>query len=196
MFYGINFMHETKPLLESTKLGLFKFFTVDSNMLAGIISCLFIIQEIKLLKGKVKNIPSILYKLKLAGTTAVSITFIITFGYLRFIAEGGIKSLLMNSNLFYHLITPVLCIITFIFFEKTEKLKLKDTIYGLIPTVLYSIFYTTNVCIHMSNFKVSPKYDWYYFAQQGVFNTIITSLIILITTYIVSILLWKLNKEK
>lgn len=195
MFNGINFMHETKPLLASTKLEMFKFFTVDSNLLMGIISIAFIIQEINYLKGKIKIISENLYRLKLSATTAVTLTFVVTFGYLSFIAEGGIKVLLMNSNLFYHLIVPVLSMITFMFFEKTNRLNFKDTLFGLIPTLVYGSFYTTNILIHAENLKVSPKYDWYYFVQNGICTTVIVIPILFIITYIISLILWKVNKE-
>ena len=43
MFTGIKIM-EGEPILETTKLGMFKFFTVDSNLLMGIVSLIFVIK--------------------------------------------------------------------------------------------------------------------------------------------------------
>ena len=48
MFTGFRFM-PGEIILESNKLGMFKFFTVDSNLFMGIISLLFAIFEIRLL---------------------------------------------------------------------------------------------------------------------------------------------------
>ena len=195
MFSGFRFMHGSEPILESSKIGMFKFFTVDSNLFMGIVALLFAIQEIKILNGKINNISKRMYVLKLMATTGVGLTFFIVFGYLAQIAEGGILSMIMNSNLFFHLIIPVLSMVTFILFEKTDKLSFKYSFYGLIPTVIYALYYLINVLVHMENFKVSPVYDWYWFVQNGVWTAVIVMPIILIITYIISLLLWILNKK-
>lgn len=191
MFTGIKITHGVEPILETTKLGVFKFFTVDSNILMGVMSLLFVILQIKN-----KEITKNMYKLKLMATTAVTLTFIVVFTYLGPISEYGIKSLLQNSNIFFHLVIPVLSIICFIIFEKTDKLSIKDTLYGIIPTIIYALIYSVNVIIHIENHKVSPIYDWYWFAQNGIPATIIIALIILIISYIISLILWKLNKRR
>ena len=52
MFTGFKFMYGYEPILETTKIGMLKFFTVQSNLLMGIVSLLFAIKEVKLLKEK------------------------------------------------------------------------------------------------------------------------------------------------
>ena len=194
MFTGFRFMHGSEPILETTKFGVFKFFTVDSNVFMGIVSLAFIIEETKLLKGKIKDISKTMYIFKLMSTTAVTITFLTVFLYLGPISDGGIISMLQNSNLFFHFIIPVLSIITFILFEKTDKLELKNSLYGIIPTLLYASYYVTNILIHMENGKVSPIYDWYWFVQNGVWAAFIVAPFMLLIAYITSLLLWKINK--
>ena len=194
MFTGFRFMHGSEPILETTKFGVFKFFTVDSNVFMGIVSLAFIIEETKLLKGKIKDISKTMYIFKLMSTTAVTITFLTVFLYLGPISDGGIISMLQNSNLFFHFIIPVLSIITFILFEKTDKLELKNSLYGIIPTLLYASYYVTNILIHMENGKVSPIYDWYWFVQNGVWTAFIVAPFMLLIAYITSLLLWKINK--
>ncbi len=194
MITGFKFMTGVEPVLESTKIGVFKFFTVDSNLFAGIISFIFILNEISIIKGEKKEISDKLYILKLMATTAVSLTFIVVFVYLGNIAENGLISLLLNSNLFFHLIIPLLNIIDFIFFIKKENITYKYAFYGLIPTLLYAVFYTTNVIIHIENGRVSPKYDWYWFVQNGLWTIVIVAPMILLITYIISVILLLLNK--
>ena len=196
MFTGFTFMKEYDLGLESTKLGMLKFFTVQSNILMGVVALIFAYKEYQILKGKNKVLRRRDYAMKLASTTAVALTFIVVFTYLGPITEYGIMSMISNSNLFYHLIIPVLSIITFIFFEKNNKLLFKDIIIGILPSLMYSLFYTTNVLIHMENGKVSTTYDWYWFVQNGVWTTIIVAPIILLITYLISLALWKLNKKK
>ncbi len=195
MFNGIKFMKGTDLVLSESSLGMYRFYTVDSNLLMAIISLIFITYELRLLKGNIKNIPKWIYLLKLIGTVGVTLTFTIVFTYLSSIVDGGIYTLIMNSNLFFHLITPILSIITFIFFENTNKLTLKDSLIGTSSMVLYSIFYLVNVLIHMQNGKVSPDYDWYWFVQNGVWTAIIVVPLIFLITYLISFILWKLNKK-
>ena len=99
MFTGFKFM-EAEPLLESTKIGMLRFFTVDSNLLMGIIALIFAFNQIKILKGKKEEISTKLIVFKMASTVAVGVTFVTVFGYLGPISKGGIPSLLKNSNLF------------------------------------------------------------------------------------------------
>lgn len=196
MFTGFRFMKGSEPVLETTKLGMFKFFTVDSNIFMGIMALLFALKELKVLKKEEKEIPRIYYVLKLMATTGVGLTFLVVFAYLGPISKGGLPVLLRNSNLFFHLLVPVFSIITFIFFEKTDKLTFKYSFYGLIPMLLYAVYYLINILVHMQNGKISPKYDWYWFVQQGVWTAFIVVPIIVLITYIISVVLWRINRKK
>ena len=193
MFTGFKFM-DGGSLLESTKLGMFRFYTVDSNLVMGIIALIFIIKEIELLTGKIDYIPSVMYILKLIGTVGVTLTFLVTFGYLAQIAKGGALAMIQNSNLFFHLLTPLFSIITFIFFEKTDKLKYKYTFLGVSSTLIYTVYYAINVLVHMENGKVSPLYDFYWFVQGGMWQIFVVIPLMLGITYGISTLLWKFNK--
>lgn len=195
MFLGIKISTGPEPVLEVNSLSMFKFFTVDSNFAMCLVAFIFLIYELKMLKGKIKEIPKIMYILKLMTTTAVTLTFLVVFLYLGPVKMHGIMPMIRNSNFFFHLLIPITSLITFCGFEKTNKLEFKDTIYGIIPTLIYSIYYLTNILIHMSNGKVSTKYDWYWFAQKGVISIIIILPIFLLFTYIISIIIYKLNKE-
>ena len=196
MFTGFKYMHGYEIILETTKLGMFKFFTVDSNIFMGIVALLFAVKELRLSNGNKNEITTIDYILKLMATSGVGLTFFVVFAYLGPISKEGIMSMLMNSNLFFHLIIPVLSIITFVFFERSDKLNLKESIWGIIPTFLYGIFYLINVLIHMENGKVDFKYDWYWFVQSGVWTAFIVMPIIIVISYLISLILWKLNKVK
>ena len=190
MFTGIKITHGSEPLLETKRIEMFKFFTVDSNIFMGIIALLFVVLQINN-----KKITKNMYRLTLMSTTSVGLTFLVVFTYLGPISQYGIISLLQNSNLFFHLIIPVLSIINFTIFERTNKLKIKDTLHGIIPTILYAIFYITNLLLHVENGKVSPIYDWYWFVQNGIKTAIIVAPLIILITYIISLILYKLNRR-
>ena len=194
MFTGIKFMHGVEPVLEVTKLGMFKFFTVDSNVFMAMVALAFAIEEYKIIKGTTKEISTKLYIFKLMSTTAVTLTFIVVFSYLGPFSKGGIPSMIRNSNLFFHLLTPVASIIGFTCFEKTNKITFKQTLYSLIPTFLYAFFYITNIIIHSENGKVSTRYDWYWFVQNGTWTILIVIPLFILVTHVISYALWKCNK--
>ena len=192
---GFKFMHGYEPSSELPKTQKFSYFTVQSNVFMAMVSLLFAIKEFQILKGTKKEIPSKYYILKMIATIAVALTFIVVFACFSFVTKGGILSLLKNSNLFFHLIIPVISIITYIFFEKTDNIKFKHTIYGLLPTILYEIYYIINIISNLKNGKVSPTYDWYYFLQNGVWTAIIVAPMMIGVTYVITLLIWISNRD-
>ena len=131
MFTDFKFMPGVETVIASSKVGRLRFFTIDSNLLMGITSLVFLIQQIKLLKGKIKEINKKYYILNLMSTTAVALTFMVVLVYLGQIAPNGLYSMYVNKNLFFHGLIPLTAIINFIFFNHTNKLKFRDTRYGL-----------------------------------------------------------------
>ena len=194
MFTGFKFM-ESKDLLQSSKLGMFKFFTVDSNIFMGIVALIFLIEEIKVLFHKKEDISYKLYILKLMATSAVALTFFTVFGYLGLIVDGGYFAMITNSNLFFHLIIPLLSMLNFILFESTDKLKFKYSLFGVVPTLIYTLFYTINVLVHIENGQVSPRYDWYWFVQGGLWQIVIVLPVMLAVSYLISALLLRFNRK-
>ena len=194
MFTGFRFM-PGEIILESNKLGMFKFFTVDSNLFMGVISLIFAIFEIRLLKGSINEIPKYMYILKLVATTGVTLTFIVVFAYLWPLV-GSLYLMILNSNLFFHLLVPIFSMITFVFFERNNKISFKYSFYGVIPIIMYGLYYLINVLIHMDNGIVSPIYDFYYFVQNGVWTSIIVVPVMFIISYIISLILWRFNRIK
>ena len=196
MFAGLYFMSGDKEYaLSSKNLSMFKYFTVDSNVLIGIASIIFVVEEYKVLRKKKTELSKKLYLFKLAATSAIALTFLVTFAYLVPVVGYGFKAMIMNSNLFFHLITPLLAIFTFSLFENTDKIGKKEVIVGIVPTACYAIYYLINIVTHMTNGKVSPEYDWYFFMQGGIWTAFIVVPLMLLITYLISLFLWKINKK-
>ena len=191
MFTGFTFMPAVKTL-EVSGLEMFKFYTVDSNILMAIASLIFVIYEIRLDKGSIKEIPTVIYNIKFLGVAAITLTFVVTLFFLA--PLYGFYAMYNNNNLFFHLIVPVLSIISFIFVEKYD-VKYKYAFIGVIPMALYSIFYTTNILTHLVDGKPTYQYDFYGFLFGNVWNTFITLPVIFIVTYLISVLLIFLNKK-
>lgn len=190
MLTGFRFMNGEK-ILSNSHLESFKYFTVDSNILMGTASLIFLI----FLKNKNNDIPKGVYILKYVATVAITLTFATTVFYLAPTSQYGFFSFFTNSNLFFHFIIPMLSIITFVFFENTNKISFKDTFFGLIPMSIYSIFYATNVLTHLENGKALPLYDWYGFLKNGANSTIFVIIVMIAITYLICVSLYYLNKK-
>lgn len=193
MFTGFQFMNKTEEL-SGTGLSAFKFYTVDSNILVGIISTILLIYEIRFITNK-KEIPNYVYILKLIGTVSVTLTFIITLFYLAPAFKNEFYLLYQNSNLFFHLIVPILSFISFIFLEY-KPLPFYTTFLGIITMPIYGMYYTLNILTHMDNHTINNELDWYGFVKGGFLSMIVAFLIILLLTYGISYSEWKLNQRK
>lgn len=161
MFLGIEFMGKSK-LLVSTNIGVFKYFTVDSNLFVGISSLIYLLSKNK--KSKIVSI------LKLSSTTSITITFLVTLLFLAPFNTYPFIEFYKNSNLFFHFLIPVCSIITFLFFDGCSKVLRKDLLWNLIPMLLYFIYYATNIIIHIENNVVSKDYDFYGFFKIGILS--------------------------
>ncbi len=193
MIIGFQFMGDIK-VLSSTNFKAFKYFTVDSNVFAGIISLIYLIFLVMEAKGRIKKFPEILHHLKLAATTGVTLTMMVTVFFLAPRTTTTYFDYFKNSNFFMHFLTPLLCIITFVFFEPVDFSFAKSTS-GIIPMVLYAFYYIPNIIIHLEDGKTSHTYDWYGFLDAG-FGTIwFVMPLLLLVTWIFAIVLWFANKK-
>ena len=193
MITGYRFMSNTK-VLASGGFESFKFYTVDSNLFVGVASFLLIIYEVLFLKGKIKEIPKYVYVIKYVGVVAVLLTFFVTLLYLAPSYGSNFLFLYQNSNLLFHLIVPILSFISFVFYEDIN-LEFKHTIYGISTMILYGIYYIINLLIHQENGMVEFKYDWYGFVKGGIEYIFIVFPIILIITYLISYITYKIKHK-
>ena len=185
MITGITFMGKSN-LLTTTNINVLKYFTVDSNILIGLTSLIYLLSN--------KN-SKLLGILKLSSTTSITITFLVTALYLAPFNNYPIIEFYKNSNLFFHLIIPILSIITYLFFDELNNIKKKDLLWNILPILLYSTYYTTNVLLHIENNKVSFEYDFYGFLKGGLNTIIIVIPIFFIFTYLIGLLLYKLRTK-
>ena len=82
------------------------------------------------------------YYLKVMGTAAVTVTMLTVLIFLGRIY--GYKPLLSGSDLFMHLITPLLAIISLCVFER-RGISFLASFIGVIPVALYAPLYLYNV---------------------------------------------------
>ena len=197
MMYSKIQFHDTgrgNPLDESG-FSIFKFFTVDSNILVAITGLLLSIYECKKIKNKETVIPNWVYALKYMGTCSVALTFIITLIWLSPSLGKNFYLLYLNSNFMFHLVVPILAFISYTKYEKND-LGIKSTFLCFIPLFLYSIYYISNLIVHFENNTVSAKYDIYGFAKNGKESILTVFIVISIITYIGSYIIYRFNKRK
>ena len=191
MLLGIHFMPKNDLLILSTKFENFKFYTIDSNILLCLSSLLLAIYEYKLLKKKIKVISKNIYIFKMVGVSAISLTFIVTLFFLS--PLYGFYGMYNNVNLFFHFVIPIIGFISYFFYEKHDN-EYKYAYYGIIPMLLYAIFYISNILIHLDE-GISFKYDFYGFLQGNINNIYFAIPIIFVVGYLLSLLTICLNKK-
>ncbi|MCF0136132.1 MAG: hypothetical protein HUJ69_06890 [Lachnospiraceae bacterium] len=107
---------------------IFKFFTVLSNIWAGLCALVMAGAEICMLaagtaaSNAAASFPTWAWALKLSGASAVMLTFVVTVCYLAPQEPKGYFALFTNWDLFYHAVIPLLCIISFMFIDKPAAL--------------------------------------------------------------------------
>lgn len=107
----------------------FRFFTVQSNAFcaaAALTMCLF---------------PAArwAWTLKYVGTAAVTVTMLTVFLFLG-PSMGGYKPLLAGGDLFMHLLTPLLALLSFVLLER-RGMDFGTALLGMLPVALYGAWY-------------------------------------------------------
>ena len=178
-------------VLSGKGLKAFRYFTVDSNVLMGLVALLYALQLLPELRSSCDFQASRwVILVKLTATSAVALTMFTVLVFLGPTCKDGYLSMFKGGNFFFHLIIPLLGILDFVFFVPKGQLRFADTVYGLIPTLLYGAAYTVNVLKHAENGRVSGKYDWYGFVRGGIKFTLPAILIVFAGSYLLTVLLW------
>lgn len=168
-------LKNTGELLYATSYQILRYFTVQSNILVAIGAVITIIFNIKIIVSGEYKIPTWASMFKYAGTVAVTVTFITVVVFLGpIVASQGVSyfELFARHNFILHLLSPVLAIVTFLFFERSDDFKFVYTLFGVAPTVLYSFMYAPLVLT-----KVWP--DFYGFTFGGKLWAVPISLIVM-----------------
>ncbi len=194
MFSGIHF-GSTAPLT-SGGVEIFRYYTIDSNILLGVSAVLMARAQRSVLNGKMTEIPPALYVLKLAGVVGVTLTMLVTVFFLAPTASGGWWSMFSNGNLFMHLINPLLSLYVFLKYERSRCIGWWGTLAGIASVAAYSVFYGLNCILHAVDGQVPARYDWYGFAAGGLKSGLIMMPLLLLGAYGVCLGLWALNRRR
>lgn len=174
-------------------LGFFRAFTMDSNILAGIVSLAIAIMIVINIYKKQEKLPRALVILQFVAATAVGLTFVVAATFLapQKVLEGESYFITFSQDMFFfHFLNPLLAIGAFIVGEKDYSFSRKEILFGLIPAIIYSVVYA--ICVVYT--KVWE--DFYGFTFGGKRHTIVpVSVVIYLVSYLIGTLLVKLKNK-
>ena len=168
------------------QLGLnsFVYYTLLSNVYL-MISCI-----LYLFKNKIKS--RIVDIMKFGSTLSVFITFIVVIFVLGPNKELTYHFLLLEgANMYYHLICPVLGIITFLFFDDVKISGIKDVVGAFVFTIIYSV-----VILLLNIFKVVVgPYPFLRIYENPIYMSLFWIIIILGGAFLLGMCLEKVKNK-
>ena len=176
----------------------FCYFSIDSNILIGLAALVAVVDEGIFLFRKKESLSKFTYVFKLAATACITLSFLMTALYLTpsNAPTRGWIFFFKRSNFLINLVIPVLSMVVFEFFERTDRIDFGYTFVGIIPAFIYLVYYVTVTLIHTSNGEIEPGYDWYAFFLFGIKTSAILVPLFMLFAYVLSFKLWKYNGGK
>ena len=166
-----------------------KYFTVLSNLFSGIVSVVFAIALIRS-RGKVSRG---FYILKLTATVAVAVTFFTVVVLFEIIF--GLRGMFVGANLWFHLVLPLVAMIEFCAFDISARLRLRETLFALLPVAAYGIGYYANIIANGVG-EWPDTNDWYGFLSFGGLESApIVFVIMLALTWLIALVVWGINRS-
>ncbi len=180
---AITVTSRSEGILTSFGWSNLKYYTVDSNLLLGLVCLAELCLAAARRAGRIGRVPPWIDTLYYIAATAVSLTFVVVGVY--FGPFVGYAPLYREANLFFHLLIPALAIVSFCALRR-RFIPMRETALALIPSVLYGLYYTIVLLRYGVQFPVT---DWYGFATGGVAGSIITAAGVLLLTWTLALLL-------
>lgn len=123
----------------------FCMFTVNSNILAAVTSVIVIPYTIDGIRKKEYSLPDWVVVFMLTGTTAVTLTFLVSLFILS--PVKGFVLIFTGSRFFLHGVCPILVILAFCLFITAHKITVRHSLFSLIPVGIYAIVYFVMVVV-------------------------------------------------
>ena len=180
----ITLTNTSEGILTAYGIENLKFFTVDSNLLLGLAYLAELCLAGTGLWKRSARLRLWTERLIYIATVAVALTFTVVAVF--FGPAVGYPPLYQDANLFFHLIVPVLGMVSLCVLHRGRPIPLGETAAALIPSVLYGAAYTANLLVRGARF---PETDWYGFASGGVTGAAATAAGVLVTTWLLALLL-------
>lgn len=137
--------------LASKGAEMFKYYTIDSNILMGIVALIKIYFDIEITLGKTQKVLLWSHLLYYVGVVALSVTFLTVVFFLapmNIVHGGSYFDSFQCANAFMHLLTPILSVLGFLLFERNRKMNMCWSLLPLSSVFIYGIYYLIQLFIH------------------------------------------------
>ena len=172
----------------SNGLGLFSYYTQDSNILGLLSSLLFVVTGYESFKSKMVKTNNFVAKFRFMATACMCLTFLVVIFVL--IPAAGFKwtgwYLFSGANLYYHTLCPIISFISFMFFENVVNLRFVNTVINFIPTVIYAIITITLNALYI----MYGPYPFLKVHEQSFAMSVVWFILIVGGSWVLSILLY------
>ena len=152
----------------------FRYFTVLSNLFCALTALILLVCEF------FGVLPAWAATLKYMGAVSVTLTFLVVLLFL-WPSLGTIQGLWDGPELFLHFVTPLLAVVSFLFYEK-KGLSAWIIPLGLVPVLLYGWLYLDRVIL------ARTWRDMYGFNKNGRWKLSFSLLVL--GTIAIAVLLW------
>jgi hypothetical protein len=166
VLYISYFFSEGKTNVERG-LAALRFFTVLSNLFCAFASLLMAVA----LLGGIP--PRWVWLVKYVSTVAVSVTFTTVMVFLG--PQYGYADLFRKRDLYFHLIGPLLALVSFCITERFYPLSFASSLLGEIPVILYGAFYLYKVVLGPDTGRWD---DFYGYNKDGKWPISFTAMIV------------------
>lgn len=170
----------------------FEFYTENSNYIGLITSGIFCVACLIAMLKK-SSIAKWVHILRYIATVCLTLTLIVVLALLIPMMPSMVNELIFNGiGLYYHLICPLLSIVSFVFFERECEFNKKDIYLSLIPTIVYGV-----IVVLLNLFKIiTGPYPFLYFYELKWYQTTLCLLGIFLGSIIISLMFYKIRNKK
>jgi len=174
-------------------LGYLKPYTMDSNILAGLLAAAVLAFSAKNRQKAGGRIPRWLMRAYLMAATCLTLTFLIAAAFLapvRAMAGGNYFTLFSGDMFFFHFLNPVLAVLSFVLLLEGGRAVPADRLLGMLPTIVYSVVYFVMVVV------LKRWSDFYHFTFGGRYYLIPAVVAVIYgAAYMISYLLCRLHNR-
>ena len=167
-------------------LSTLKYFTIQSNLLSAVVSAVFAVRTVR---GGGRPVPDWLHGMRLVATTGVALTFLTVEAFLSPMIYGY-ASMHAGANLWFHLLLPLMAIVSFCFLEADRPMPLRWAFAATVPMMLYGIGYLANILANGIEGN-----DWYGFAAWGLERTPIVFAVMIAVVWLIALGLRAANQR-
>ena len=187
---GDMYLHAGSGNMQVSRAVVFRYFTVDSNILSAVSVLLLLIWRLGGAHGRTKRtVPGWLTLLRYMGTVSVTVTLMTVLCFLGLLY--GYASMFAGWNFYLHLAGPLLSIAAFIRFDPGEVLPGKLIWTSLLPTAVYGAVYLYMAVVRGMENGGWP--DFYGFNIGG--RWMISLAAMLLATLLIGAVLWLARKR-